>query len=152
AIRKELQGNNARVAETLNNLGNLLRRLGKLSEAETLHREALNMRRALFGEDSPKVVNSLDNLAIVLRAAGNLEEAASKQREAIGILRRQKNSGTDLLINQLVNLARILEDQGRLKEAETNLLDALSKGTVAGSSRDTADNLEKLGTLLLKQN
>ena len=52
----------------------VLRREGKLDEAEAHHREALACRRNILTGDRLPVAESLYNLAVVLRDAGKLAE------------------------------------------------------------------------------
>lgn len=48
---------------------------GRLEEAETLHRRALEMRRAALGDEHEYVAQSLHNLGTVLADRGRLDEA-----------------------------------------------------------------------------
>ena len=41
---------------------------GKYDDAESLHKQALTVRRKVFGEEHPDVAQSLNNLAEVYRA------------------------------------------------------------------------------------
>jgi hypothetical protein len=54
------------MAGSLNNLGMVLEKQGKLPEAEAMHREALEMGRKLLGSEHPDVAICLGNLSSVV--------------------------------------------------------------------------------------
>jgi Flp pilus assembly protein TadD len=65
------------VATSLNNLGVLARRQGRLAEAERLHRRALAIRLAALGPDHPDVAQSQHNLGRTLLDAGDIAGATA---------------------------------------------------------------------------
>ena len=54
-------------------IGNVYRNLGLYDLAEPLLREALDVRRRVFGADHPAVAQSLNNLGVVLRQRGDYD-------------------------------------------------------------------------------
>jgi tetratricopeptide (TPR) repeat protein/predicted Ser/Thr protein kinase len=58
------------VATARSSLSTLLRESGRLDEAESLTREVLQWRRAVFGERAPTTLTSRHNLALILAARG----------------------------------------------------------------------------------
>ena len=76
------------MANSLGELANLLGNQGKLAEAETMHREALAMRKKLLGDEHPAVARSLNDLAFVLPAEGKLVEAEAMYREALAMRKK----------------------------------------------------------------
>ncbi|KAK8043706.1 kinesin light chain 3 [Apiospora rasikravindrae] len=56
--------------------------LGKYSEAEQMHRQALTLKETALGRGHPSTLASMNNLANVLDRQGKYEEAAQKQRQA----------------------------------------------------------------------
>ena len=74
-------GEHPSIAHTLSNLGVLLGRLGKLTEAESVHREALEMRRRTVGEEHEDFTESLNNLAMVHVRRGEYANAEPLMRK-----------------------------------------------------------------------
>ena len=66
----------------MNNLGALLKKQGKLDEAEPLLREALQVLRSTLGNRHPGTLTSISNLASLLQDQGKPDEAAPLLREA----------------------------------------------------------------------
>jgi tetratricopeptide (TPR) repeat protein len=79
------------VAASLNNLGNLYRRTGRLVEAEKAYSEALSIIRLLTAPDPgayrPKVATTLSNLALLYVNTGRLTNAEKAWVEALAIRR-----------------------------------------------------------------
>ncbi len=114
------------VAESLNNLAEVLRYKGKWSEAETMHRESLAMRRRLLGAEHLSVAQSLHNLAFVLWSQDKLGEAESTYREALAIRRKMRGAVHLDTAMTLLYLGQMIESQGKLGEAESMLREALA--------------------------
>ena len=57
--------------------------MGKLTEAEPYHREALEGFRRVLGDDDPGTLNSMNDLAATLRAQGDLEGARGLQEQVL---------------------------------------------------------------------
>ena len=72
------------VAVSLNDLALVLRDQGKFPEAEALQREALELRRKLYGNEHAEVAESMNNLALVLRSESRLAEAEKLHRARAG--------------------------------------------------------------------
>lgn len=70
------------IASCLNNLGRIYEERGQLDEGIALHRQAVNMRRKLFGEH-PETAFSLGNLGTALASAGQFSEAIDNLEQAI---------------------------------------------------------------------
>jgi CHAT domain-containing protein len=105
----------------------MLQEQGKYADAETLHREALEMMRRLFPkQDHPNLAMSLNSLANVLWAQGKYADAESLHREALEVRRRlyPKQDHPDLALS-LNNLAIMLQEQGKYADAETLHREAL---------------------------
>ena len=64
----------------LNEIGNLLRDMGKLKDAEPLYRRALEGREATLGKSHPHTLTSINNLGMLLPAMGKLEDAEALLR------------------------------------------------------------------------
>ena len=59
---------------TVNDLGILLMKQGKLDEAEPLYWEALEASRATLGDRHPHTLVSISNMTLLLKAQGKLDE------------------------------------------------------------------------------
>jgi serine/threonine protein kinase/Tfp pilus assembly protein PilF len=119
-------GNRADAATSLNDLALVLRDEGQYTEAESLQREALEIRRNLYGHDNPDVAQSLNNLALVLRSEGKLAEAESLHREALAIQVTIYGNEHKEIATSLNNLALVLRDEGNLAEAESTFRESLA--------------------------
>ncbi len=116
------------VAASLNNLANVLREQGDVTESARLLRESLAMQRRVYGVDAdhPDVVVSLGNLSITSRAQGDLSESARLHRESRAMHRRLEagtavrrhltQDGPDAAMS-LGELALALFDEGHVAEA-----------------------------------
>ena len=80
ALIRSVPGHGADVATSEAGLAEQLTFEDKLPEAETLQRDALRLRKQLFGPDSPVISESLTDLAITLRREGKLPEAEALYR------------------------------------------------------------------------
>ena len=126
------------IAETMNNLAVVLRRIHALSkaealdrrtkaleEAEALHRQALAMRRALFGSTHPEVAKSLSNLGVLFTDKKAYDEADSLYREALAIRRDALGDRHPDVAETLHNLATIYSRTGAHDKAEHMYQEAL---------------------------
>ncbi|PYE00573.1 tetratricopeptide repeat protein, partial [Prochlorococcus marinus] len=108
------------------NLGNILRALGKLQEAEESIRKAIELK--------PDFVEAHSNLGLVLKNLGNLSDAELSLRKAIEL--------KPDFANAYSNLGTILKDLGNLHEAELSLRKAIAL------KPDFANAYSNLGTIL----
>ncbi|KAK5188427.1 hypothetical protein LTR96_011511 [Exophiala xenobiotica] len=60
----------------MNDLAIVLRQQGKYEEAEQMHRQTLDLKKKVLGEEHPSTLDSINNLAAVLQQRGKHEEAA----------------------------------------------------------------------------
>jgi tetratricopeptide (TPR) repeat protein len=97
----------------------------KLSEAESLCRQALAMRRKLRGHEHADVAVSLGSLARVLYEQRKLPEAEAIGREGLDLARKHLSNDDPDLATLLGNLAMVLGDVGKLQEAEALYREAL---------------------------
>lgn len=126
----------------------------KLAEAESLHREALEIRRVAFPANHPAITLSMNNLASLLQAQRKFAEAEKFYLEVLGIDRDHlPNAHPDIALH-LNNLASLRLDQKRFGEAEPLFREALGISRVAlpaGHPR-TAMLLNNLALVLQLQN
>ena len=112
AIHRKAPAGQEAVAYDLNNLGSVLRRSGKLAEAETVYRDALVAARAVFGPAHPQLTRTINNLAVVLRDEGDLAGAEPLMREALAMSRKLYGEEHPDIALQLSNLASLVGARG----------------------------------------
>jgi tetratricopeptide (TPR) repeat protein len=99
---------------------------GDYAAAEPLFRQALAIRRKLFGEKHPSVIGNMSNLAASLREQGRHDEAARLLDEAL-TLARQAGDKDPGIAGLQVNLARVHLARNKAAAAEPLLRDALRR-------------------------
>jgi len=109
---------NARVAQTLNDLGVLQRRLANFAAAEPLLSESLSMRRAVLGNEDKDVAVTLVEYGRVLRDLGKYAEAEPPLREALAIRTRIFGDEHRETATSKSDVALLLLDRGEVNEAE----------------------------------
>jgi serine/threonine-protein kinase len=116
----------AEVAEDLDLLSTIGLARGRREEAEEMQREALAIRRRLFGDDHASVATSLNNLAVLARGGGRLAEAEGLFRECLRIRRRALSPGHPDFGATLLNQTALLRQMGRYAEAEDAAREAVA--------------------------
>jgi len=87
---------------------------------DSLYHQALDIRRALLGEDHPKTASTLFNMAYSLRRRGDLEGALAYLNSALEIYRRAYRDEHVAVANSLYERGRIyhaLEDHEKARDA-----------------------------------
>lgn len=127
ALRRHLFGeSNGAVAESLNDLGVMYRRLKNNVESEKHLSAALNIRHAAFGEDSDEVAESTNNLGALRIQQGRRAEGEDMIRRALELQQRRTGGKDPELAFGLQNLATVLLYGGKLDEAEAALRRAIA--------------------------
>jgi tetratricopeptide (TPR) repeat protein len=150
-IRASLhQGDDADLADVMNELGHLMTSKGRYAEAEQLLREALRMRGAVLGNEHADVATSLNNLGKLLIRRGAGADAEPPFREALAIRRRVLGDEHKLTLASLGNLAACLHSQGAYDQAERLYRQAidLERRIHGDDDLEQSWNLHNLGTLL----
>jgi len=110
-------GDEIRLATSLNTLGNALWHVGRLEEAETVHREGLTLRERLLDPDDTDIAQSLHNIGALRYFAGDLVEAERLWRRSADIEEAAYGPDDWKLATSLHTLAIVCKDQGRYDEA-----------------------------------
>ena len=97
-------------AEAHSNLGNTLRELGRLDEAETSYRQAIALK--------PDFIEAHSNLGVTLQELGRLNEAESSYNQAITLKPDFAEAHN--------NLGNTLQELGRLDQAEASYRQAIA--------------------------
>jgi eukaryotic-like serine/threonine-protein kinase len=116
-------------AELLSTIGQTYNGLGEFAKAEEMHREALRLRRALFGETNQFVAASLNDLANDLLESDKYAEATTLLRQALAMRRVLFGNESPEVAESLTSLAdgvgHLNGHLNELGEAETALREAL---------------------------
>ncbi len=123
--RSTLGRDHEETATSMEELAEAYRELARLEEAETLHREALALKRRI-GASPSSVASSLNNLGLTLSERGRYGEAEPLLREAIEIWRAHEGPTAEVVAVGLNNLASNLRQQGRLDDAVPMLEQAIA--------------------------
>ena len=136
AIRRQVHGNeHPDVANSLNDLAQVLQWECRLDEAEAMHRDALAIRRRLLGPSSLDVAQSLSNLGWTLffqsahnhpRREAALAEAEPLLRDALAIQRKELGDESLEVAKTLNWLALVLPGRNKPSEAESLANEGLS--------------------------
>jgi tetratricopeptide (TPR) repeat protein len=139
-------------AAALNNIGEMQRVLGRLREAESSHRRALDWRVRIFGPVHAEVAASHNNLAEVLRAQHQFRAAAAEFREALAIAETAHGPSHAMTGVILTNLGQTLASDHRPREAEAALRRALAIWHAAPpAGAEAGVTLNNLGMLLTER-
>jgi len=150
--RKAFGDQHPSVPTALNNLASVLKRQGKLAEAEPLFREALEIEKKLLGNEHPTLAVSLRNLASLLRDQGRLDEAETVFGNALEMQRKLLGNEHPDVATTLERLARLLEDRGKLADAEAACRECLAtRQQISPDDWQTFNARSLLGAILLSQ-
>ena len=119
--------------------------------AEALLREAIEIQRAAYGEESLDLARSLDQLGITLSNQARYDEAEPLLREALAMFRRLVPSGLNADLDDSLNdLAVFLYEAGEYAEAEHLFRESLeiNRRLLGNEHRDVASALNNLAFVL----
>lgn len=142
------------LAQTLNNLGAVLKAQGKLDAAEPIYRRALDMRERTCGADGLEVAETLNNIAGLLRVDGRLQEAETLAARALDIRAAHLTADHPLVLQSLENLALVRVQRGETDNALPMMKDlATRQRRVLGNDHpELATTLSNLASVMrLKQ-
>lgn len=137
-------------ADSLDQVGNILRLRAEYGKAEPLLLEALELRRSRLPSDAPATIDSLAHLAALRSAQGDFKAADVLFAEAAQAAERRFGEDSADTARHLDDYAGNLDDMGRRNEALPLLRRALaSRERVLGSDHaDVATTLLGLGVHL----
>lgn len=107
-------GDLAQLGSVLNNLGNIQKDRGDLTEAERTMREALRLKQAGHGEHHLLTAISLAALGVVVNQAGRTDEAQDLHQRALAIY--EANGAVTRVADSLNDLAGIADSRGDIVE------------------------------------
>ena len=141
------------VANSLLNVGSVLRRSGKLTESERYFRDAVALRARVYGDNDPLTAESMLHLADMLVRIDQDAEADRLYRRALTIQRRVLGSGSLQLIHGLHSLASLSSRRGDHAEAEALLREAVEirKAALGDNHWAVAGSISALGREYARQ-
>jgi len=142
-LRRTLQDDGARLAESLILLASLHERRGRPQEAEKLAREALALQRQRLGPQAAEVSKATGELAQALFSQERLDEAEALFREAIALDRKLGIEGAMPAIMRRETLGLLLEARGQRTEAE-----AIHRETLAAARQALGPDHPDLGPMI----
>lgn len=134
-------------------LGVALERQGRLGEAESPYRRALDLSARVYGEQDPYTALTLNNLASLLMQLGRAQEAEALLRRGLAIREASLGPSHPDVATSLTSLGLLLLAQGRYAEAEPLLRRAVSISETAPGqdTQETANSINVLAQLLFAQ-
>ena len=131
-------------------IGQMFARLGRFDEADTQLREALTLRRQLFGDDHEQIADTLNALGEVRYDRGDFDGAERLYDEALRMRRRLFGPQHAAVATSLDNLGNIYQERGDWEEAEQAYRDALAirREVLGPDHKDVASSLNNVGTSL----
>ncbi len=114
--------------KTVANQGLLYATMGRFTQAEAYTVDALDMRKAKFGDTSPGVGASLNNYGVLKYSQARYNEAEKDFAEALDILKKNRLTGTMSYAIVLNNQAMLYQGIGRYEEAVVGLKEACAIG------------------------
>jgi tetratricopeptide (TPR) repeat protein len=144
AIREaQLEPDDPDVAQSLNDLGNVLRELGEFSAARQALERALTIREARHGSDHLDVAESLAGHGRVLWNLGELPAARTAHERALTIREARLGPDHPRVAQSLSNLGNVLRGLSELPAARRTLERALA----IREARHGSDHLRVANTL-----
>lgn len=137
AERSQRRDRGAALANALNNLAVFYSDLDRISEAEALLTEAIEIRTEIYGSDHPFVAVLLQNLGDAERRAENYPTAEALLVRSLSIYAVAGESFYREASIAQNTLARVYRATDRGQESEQNHLDAIRLSIKAGGERNT---------------
>lgn len=133
------------------NLGVVLERLGRWSEAEVYHRDALILHRASDGLEGPRTAHALSNLGGFLVSVGKVEEGVPMLQSALRIHRSTVGEDSLPVAHTMERLALAAAVRGNDKEAHRLYQESFEvcRRSLGDQHPDTAVLQNNLGQFLL---
>ncbi|MGC2611728.1 MAG: serine/threonine-protein kinase [Candidatus Sulfotelmatobacter sp.] len=105
-------------AQMMSVMGDVYYNLGLYSRAQGLQQKAVEIRRRIFGPESPETLKAMSALAVTLRKQGHLTDAEALQRQTLDVQRRVLGLEDPDTLSSMYSLGRILWGRGLYPEAE----------------------------------
>jgi len=145
--------NESLAAVVLNDLGNSAEKQSDYAAAEAYHREALALRRRLYGPRSEGVAASLNNVGRALHSQDRLDTAERYYRDAMKINAEVHGPVHPETSITLRNLAELLQNEEQFAEADSLLQEVLriDRAVMPRGHPRIAEDLNDLGALAARR-
>lgn len=146
ALNVRPKGSDLASASLRTNLGLLAKARGQNDEAERLFKEAITIKRALLGDESPEIAIDYNNLANLYVNDRKPERALELYERALRIKKARYGEEHPSTAISLNNLGTAYLEAGKLQQAEQNLVKALAirERKLAQDDLSIADTLSNL--------
>jgi serine/threonine protein kinase/Tfp pilus assembly protein PilF len=153
ALKIGKEADDAKMAALLDNLGVVMARKGKWTEAETMHRRALLIQRSLADPNNAEIAKTLGNLGNALWYQDKFTEAEPIYHEALTLSRQVGGEKTEEMATAVGNMGVLLARQGKAAEAEPLFREALGlqRKLLGTNHPQVAKSLSNLGSALVDQ-
>ena len=148
--RRTFASPDARVGQTLNDLGVLQREMGRASASLPLLEESLAIRRAALGDEHKDVAVTLSEYGRTLRAAGRLDDSERPTRDALAIRTKLLGDEHREVATNKSDLASLLLERGEVDEAERYYRESLATNEklLGADHPNAAASKSSVGTVL----
>ncbi len=148
-IPERLRDRPALLAELLETIGRVYRKLGLFEEAAPLLEQAVAKRRQVYGSEHPSLAGSLLLQADLWVLTGDYEKAEARYREAVELMKSIRDGDDPAIEQGLSGLARVSQHKGDYEAAERTRREALdmARRLFGDAHQRTASNLNYLGAL-----
>jgi len=135
-------------ADLRDTLGMVYFDLGQYASAENLLRDAVAVRRSLFGNDNAQLAASLDKLGVVLTSLNKFAEAETLLGESLAISRRLHGNEHVAVATTLYHLANVWSRQGKFAESQSLHREVLTlrRKLLGDEHPDVAASIASLGS------
>ncbi len=142
-----------RVALAFSGLGGAHLNAGRFDDAERCLREALHVRREVFGDTHLAVASSLQDLGVLERARGRFDEAVDHFDRSQAVLDQLPDAVSDLASMNAFDTAMVWQDRGDHGGAEPHFRRALAilRAAHPGAHPQVAKAMSNLATNLFRQ-
>ena len=117
---------------------------GKLDEADTLIRRALDLFRQSLGSDHPRFGGALETLASIEAQRGQDSEAEDHYRQALAINEKVVGEQSPAVAADLINLVPLLKRAGKIRDARA----AIGRALAINTAQFGSDSAMLTGALL----
>jgi tetratricopeptide (TPR) repeat protein len=112
-------------AQTLNNLGAVLLKLGEVEQAKSFFEQAKDIWQKELGKDHPHSAIAITNLGSIYWKQGNIDLAKENFKEAVELYEKSNGSGHPRTATAYNNLGATLREAGDYQDAQDYLQKAL---------------------------
>ena len=134
-------------ADALNNYGRFLLRIGRVTQAKSVLKRAIEIAEGGGREEAAAII--LGNLGIIEIAQGNLDEAEQMLKRSLEV--SEKLRRLDGMANAYGNLGIIYSERGDLDKSEEMLTNSLEIEEKLGRLESIANAYGNLGVIYLKR-